>query len=199
MPSQKSPATRIYQTIPRVEEYTLWEWYGFGYMQNWVANTVLKRRTGNANAEIVSMTIPMPMKPAIKDDFKTIIWLIFPMLMVVVWIPLVFRTTYRLTQEKELRTKESMYMMGLKAFPYWLSWFTTYLINVTLTSVLMFFAMIPIFTTVGYGLIFFQVYLYALSSFGIIMIVQSMFSQARNAAIISVTVLLLMMCPWIFA
>lgn len=53
MPSQKSPATRIYQTIPRIEEYTLWEWYGFGYMQNWVANTVLKRRTGVDNAEIV--------------------------------------------------------------------------------------------------------------------------------------------------
>lgn len=112
---------------------------------------------------------------------------------------MVYRTTYRLTQEKELKTKESMYMMGLKAFPYWLSWFTLYFINVTLTTVMMFCAIFPIFTTVGYGLIFFQIYLYALSSFGIIMIIQSMFSQARNAAIVTVTVLLLMMCPWIFA
>jgi hypothetical protein len=41
----------------------MWEWYGFGYMQNWAANTILKRRTGVDSANIVQMSMPMKMRP----------------------------------------------------------------------------------------------------------------------------------------
>ena len=46
----------------------------------------------------------------------------------IMYIPLVYRTAYRIVSEKESRTKETMRMMGLKDTPYWLSWFTYYTI-----------------------------------------------------------------------
>jgi hypothetical protein len=42
------------------------------------------------------------------------------------YIPPLYRTVYRIVQEKETRVKESMKMMGLGDFAYWLSWFTYY-------------------------------------------------------------------------
>lgn len=53
IPSQRMARVPLYQNIPQIQDYALWEWYGFGYMQNWVANTILKRRTGVDDAKIV--------------------------------------------------------------------------------------------------------------------------------------------------
>jgi hypothetical protein len=164
-------------------------------MQNWVANTILKRRTGIDTADIVDMTVPMPMKPTVNDSFKTICFMVLPLLMMVAWVPMVYRTTYRITQEKQLKTKESMFMMGLKPFPYWLSWFTYYLIGTTIISILMFVTLLPVFYTVGRGILFVQIFLYGLNLFGIILAVQSLFTNARNSAVVAVTANLLMFIP----
>ena len=46
------------------------------------------------------------------------------------YIPLLYRTVYRIVFEKVTRAKESMRMMGLKDVAYWLSWLAYYsLIN----------------------------------------------------------------------
>lgn len=42
------------------------------------------------------------------------------------YIPPLYRTVYRIVQEKESKVKESMRMMGLGDFAYWLSWYTYY-------------------------------------------------------------------------
>lgn len=66
-------------------------------MQNWVANTILKRKTGNDDAKIVSMNIPMKMPPFIKDDFSMILGVSFSIMGVLMFVPSVYRTTYRIT------------------------------------------------------------------------------------------------------
>jgi hypothetical protein len=42
------------------------------------------------------------------------------------YIPPLYRTVYRIVQEKESRVKESMRMMGLGDLAYWMSWYTYY-------------------------------------------------------------------------
>ena len=39
-------------------------------MQNWVANTILKRKTGVATASIVAMAVPTKLPPYVEDDFN---------------------------------------------------------------------------------------------------------------------------------
>jgi hypothetical protein len=52
------------------------------------------------------------------------------------FIPMVYRVSYRVVQEKELRTKEIMKMMGMRTFPYWASWFFFFTIVNTVISLL---------------------------------------------------------------
>jgi hypothetical protein len=96
IPSQRMARVPLYQNIPQIQDYALWEWYGFGYMQNWVANTILKRRTGVDDAKIVQMSIPMRMPPFVKDDFKVLLSASLSIIAVVMFVPSVYRTAYRI-------------------------------------------------------------------------------------------------------
>lgn len=42
-------------------------------MQNWAANSILKRNTGVNDASITAMTIPMPSPTLYKDDFQFVL------------------------------------------------------------------------------------------------------------------------------
>jgi hypothetical protein len=85
------------------------------------------------------------------------------------FVPSVYRTTYRIAQEKEMRTKESMYMMGLKPLPYWFSWFVYYFIVTTVLCCLCAMLMTKIFIHVNAFVMFLHIYTFGLALFGIIM------------------------------
>ena len=93
-------------------------------MQNWVANTILKRKTGIPTASIVAMTVPARLPPYTEDEFGRFIEGVLTFFLIIMLIPILYRTTYRIVSEKESKVKESMRMMGLKDFAYWISWFT---------------------------------------------------------------------------
>lgn len=116
----------------------------------------------------------------------------------VMYIPPLYRTVYRIVQEKESRVKESMKMMGLSDKAYWASWFTYY---TTVNFVISFlswamlngiwkmmkqikgFPDIVVMKDTGDGVIFLTLFLYGQSLFGLVLIIQSLFSRARSAAI----------------
>jgi hypothetical protein len=58
----------------------------------------------------------------VADKFIALCYLVLPYFTMLMFIPMVYRVSYRVVLEKELRTKEYMKMMGMKTFPYWLSW-----------------------------------------------------------------------------
>jgi hypothetical protein len=167
-------------------------------MQNWVANTILKRRTGVDDAKIVAMSIPIRMPPFVKDDFKVLLSASLSILAVVMFVPAVYRSAYRIAQEKELKTKESMYMMGLKPVPYWLSWYVYYVMVMTVLTLLAWGMMLAIFSQINAVILFLYLYSFALSLFGIVMAVQAFFSKARVGAIVAATFFLLLIMPWLF-
>ena len=45
IPRQSSSHVAQAQFLPAIEEYSKYQWFGFAYMQNWVANMILKRVT----------------------------------------------------------------------------------------------------------------------------------------------------------
>jgi len=51
------------------------------------------------------------------------------------YIPPLYRTVYRIVVEKETKVKESMKMMGMTDFSYWLSWLAYYsLVNLSVST-----------------------------------------------------------------
>ena len=81
-------------------------------MQNWVANTILKRKTGKDDASIVAMTIPQESKINEFDLYAILIAEVLPLFLLAIFVFPLFRTVYRVVSEKETKVRESMRMMG---------------------------------------------------------------------------------------
>ena len=45
LPSQANNAISSYQMQPQITDYAFYSYYGFAYLQNWCANTVLRHVT----------------------------------------------------------------------------------------------------------------------------------------------------------
>lgn len=107
-----------------------------------------------------------------------------PFFMLLIYILPMYRLISNVVAEKESRARESMKMMGLTDFSYWLSWAVYYFIIVTLISVLV--LIVLSFNVIKYsnkGLIFVFFWVYGLSLFGLAIFLQAFFSKARVAAI----------------
>ena len=84
------------------------------------------------------MNIPMQAQTSVVDSFASILSQLFPFLILLIFIPPVYNTTYLMVQEKQTRIKESMRMMGMSDVPYWLSWFVWFLFVETVLVTLAF-------------------------------------------------------------
>ena len=58
IPMQRKPAFDPSETLPQSGDHISYSFKGFAYMQNWVANTILKIKTGNPDAQITAFTVP---------------------------------------------------------------------------------------------------------------------------------------------
>ena len=77
-----------------------------------------------------------------------------------------------------------MRMMGLTDFSYWMSWWTYYLVVVTIISILCtIIVTINVLKFSSKGLIFLYFWIYGLSLFGMIILFQSLFQSPRVASI----------------
>ena len=74
------------------------QWWatGFTMIQNWAANTILKRKSGVNNANILNMVVPFPIANTEGNGFEGDITTTFFMYLIMFWLPLLYRTTYRI-------------------------------------------------------------------------------------------------------
>ena len=88
------------------------------------------------------------------------------------YVPVVYRTAYRIVNEKESRAKESMKMMGLKDFPYFLSWWCYFtIVNTTLAALCVLVLMTLVMTYSNGFIVFLMLWLFGQSAFGLVLIV----------------------------
>ena len=75
--------------------------------------------------------------------------------------------TFKIVREKESRCKESMRMMGMTDWPYWLSWFVYFTcINTVLTTTAWLIMCINVIGHSNYFLIWLYMWLYGQAVFG---------------------------------
>lgn len=157
--------------LPNTGDYLLYQLNGFSYLQNWVANIILKRSTGKDDASIMAMMVPMRMPPWKRDDFAALLSGLLAFFVLVMYVPPVYRTVYRIVAEKENRAKEAMRMMGLKDFPYWLSWWAYFtLVNTAMVTLTWLVLIKWVFQYTDWSIIYLVVWLYGQSIFGLMMI-----------------------------
>ena len=89
-----------------------------------------------STASIVTVAVPARLPTYTEDDFDKILIRVLSFFIIIMFVPPVYRTTYRIVQEKDSKVKESMRMMGLQDFAYWSSWYTYYTLINTAISVI---------------------------------------------------------------
>ena len=88
------------------------------------------------------------------------------------YIPVLYRTVYRVVFEKVTRAKESMRMMGMGEFAYWFSWFSYFtIVNTILVTLCWGILMINSLPLNSGGFLWLFIWLYGVSLFGLILII----------------------------
>lgn len=93
------------------------------------------------------MVVPFKSSPVPLDFFPLVLVPTMGFFIQIVFIPLLYRTINRVVCEKSTRAKESMRMMGMGDFPYWMSWFIQWtLSNTILVTIMWGILMINVFS-----------------------------------------------------
>lgn len=126
------------------------------------------------------MTIPQKMPPYIYDSFTILLSSFAALFVLLMYIPCLYRTVYRIVSEKETRAKESMRMMGLHDLPYWASWLSYYsIVNFLISTISAAILSLGVMRNTAGLLIWLVLFAYGQSLFGLILITQSFFSKSR--------------------
>lgn len=100
------------------------------------------------------------------------------------YIPVLYRTVYRIVFEKVTRAKESMRMMGMGDTAYWASWMCYYtVVNTIIVTTCWLVLNINCFKRSSALVLWVWLFLYGQSLFGFVMVTQALFSSPRAAAI----------------
>jgi len=100
--------------------------HGFSYIQNWIANAILRKETGKKTATIDMGIVPFASEKFVEDEFGGVITGLIPFFLLLIYILPVSKVIERITSEKESRARESMKIMGMSDFAYFLSWWSYY-------------------------------------------------------------------------
>jgi ATP-binding cassette, subfamily A (ABC1), member 3 len=93
-----------------------------------------------------------------------------PFFMLLIYILPVYRMISRIVSEKETMARDSMKMMGLTEFSYWMSWFTYYFFVVSIISAAALgIVSINVIVHSNKFIIFAYFWVYGMSLFGLIM------------------------------
>lgn len=162
---------------------------GYGYLQNLIANMILRYTTNTSTANIAMMTVPMIAETSdtqSTDPFAYFIRWSIPGFLVLIYILPVYQSVYSIVKEKETRSKEGMRMMGMSDTAYWLSWFVHYtLINTVIATIAWLVLLINViqFSRPFYIWIYF--WLYGEAVFGQIVLIQAFLSKSKYSGIIA--------------
>jgi ATP-binding cassette subfamily A (ABC1) protein 3 len=144
----------------------------------------LQKVTNRTSASIAVTLVPVKSDEYVSDDFSLVLNGMLPFFLLLIYILPVYRLISNIVSEKESKARESMKMMGLSDFSYWLSWWTYYFVVVTIISILCLIVLsFNVFTNSNKGIIFLFLWIFGLSLFGMCILLQSFFSKARVAAI----------------
>lgn len=87
---------------------------------------ILREVTGNKEASITMMDVPLPAEQLVIDPFAQVMQGVMPLAMLLIFILPVYNTVFFIVKEKESKAKESMRMMGMGDTAYWISWYVFY-------------------------------------------------------------------------
>lgn len=180
IPTTKKDTVDYLNPVPDEEAYEMYHTSGFTFLQY----LVVKILGGNSINDLKVGMIPMKTPEYVDDEFLDGPGPFVGGIMVLSFLAPIFKLVSMIIQDKEQKTREGMKIMGLKDSAYWTSFFTYYLIIVTVLAIIITIIMAFIlFPESNFILIFiyFLEYGLAVVAFGFCM--SAFFHRARIGSI----------------
>ena len=177
---------------PDYKSYIRYMKSGFFMAQKVFYDFLLKKETGNPNAEIDFILGPKKYDKFIHDSFVSNISLLLTFFTIIAYaLPLTINV-FRIVKEKETKAKEGMKIMGLNELTYFLSYFIIYFIVNLIYSIGNCLILKNVITYIETIYIFILYFLYGLVIFSLIYFFQSFLERTRIAVIVSLLIYALM-------
>lgn len=127
----------------------------------------------------------MPASSDTTDDFTQVLTSILPFLLLLIFIPPVYNTVFMMVKEKESRIKESMRMMGMKDYAYWLSWYAYFtLLSTAIVFLAWLVLLINCISNSNSFLVLVFMLFYAQAVFAQIIFLQSIFENSKYSGLV---------------
>jgi hypothetical protein len=109
------------------------------------------------------------MPPVVKDPFAYLLEKTAPHVFTLMYVPMLYRTTYHLLQEKQ--TRHTLHSIGLHSTPYWLSWLAYHTAINTIISTTAATLLTPLFSKTSTTIVFVVFFVYGETLFGYVVVV----------------------------
>jgi len=196
-----------YTTLPNVNQVTNWAATGLNrrYQRYYLSGYMTLQRTVNefamaqsgCNEDLSSvMSMPMPTAAYSQNPFFTQVGYLLGLTMAMAFLYPTSRFIKTLVEEKETKMKETLLILGVRAWVHWMSWvITALLVFLVITVTVTFTLSSSVLMHSDPGYLFAYVFLFSTSTIGFCFAVASFFSRAKLAAIIGPIALFATLLP----
>jgi ATP-binding cassette subfamily A (ABC1) protein 3 len=177
-----------------------YDWYwtilytkGFQLFQTLIDHFVLEREkvinwpTGVSpwikNMTSIEIMVPFPTSTWVIDEFTTFLGPTLGFLLTLMYLFPLTRVITGFVEEKELKLKASMQLMGLKSSALFLSWFTTYIVIFSIISgIVCLTSFWGLYANSNMGYIFLLYFLFGLTVFSVGFLLSAFFDTTKTAS-----------------
>ena len=152
---------------------------GFLSLQNFIDNLILQKETSNTAAKILSTITSRTVKAYTEDNFSSSMQGQISMFIALPLLLPYLRFMNGILTEKEKKIREGMKIMGLRNSAFYLSWFITYFIIFTVTSVLVSIPLAIVFGESNIILIFLWHWEFSMALMAMSFLISTFFSKAK--------------------
>ena len=183
-----------FQSGPILSSFQVYQNGAYSYMMKIVNQYILRKETGDNNAELNYGIIAMKYIDYRVDSFGNLLGYMITIIIVIAYMSPLSLYVYRIVDEKEKKTKEGMKIMGLGEGEYFLSYFIQYVIISIVTTFIMALLLKVVLNRIPLYYLYVLLFLWALDVFALIYFFQSFIDKTKIALVLSLVIYFIMYC-----
>jgi len=183
-----------FQSGPDIISFMRYKNGAYNYMMKVVNEYILKNVTHNPLASFSYGVFPMKYTDFRLDFYGEFFGYIVTIIIIIAYMSPLSLYIYKIVEEKELKTKEGMKIMGLGEGIYFLSYFIQYTVIAIFVSGINTFLLHLVFKNVPFYYLYGMILLFSLNIFALIYFFQSFIDKTKIAIVLSLIIYFIMYC-----
>ena len=183
-----------FKSGPDLESFLKYKNGAYTYMMKTINQYILRKETGDQNAELNYAIGAMKYIDYRIDSFGEFLGYMITIIIVIAYMSPLSLYIYRMVGEKETKTKEGMKIMGLREGEYFLSYFLQYLIISIVVSFINALLFQVVLNHIPLHFLYALIFLWSLDVFALIFFFQSFIDKTRIAIVLSLVIYFIMYC-----